>query len=161
MNNDLSLRILNLIANVKFLLSCLILFTFSCNNENSEKPLENILEVVNEHEYVKQDSVKETSPTVKNSVTEEYVITFAEWYDKSTNVTCIVIREDSLFTIINDGSLNGNKNEVIESGILRIHEKTGQTILTKDPNDIYAPEIGGCSDGPIVVDLENKVIEFC
>ena len=143
---------------LSLLLICTLFFLFSCENPESNManaPTPKHTDTVGQHR-VKNDSLTEP-----NFTKEVYTITFAEWYDKSTNVTCIVIREDSLFTIINDGSLNGNKNDTIDSGILRTHIKSGKSILSKKPEDIHAPEIGGCSDGPRVIDLVNKIIEFC
>ena len=140
---------------------CYILMVLSCDNEPVKDVRSNSQLIIIYNDSIVSDSAITTLPKATSGAAEEYIITFAEWQDKSTNVTCIVIRQDSLFTIINDGSLTGKKNEVIESGILRIHKKTGKTILTKELEDIHAPEIGGCSDGPIVVDLKNKIIELC
>ncbi len=140
---------------------CYILMVLSCDNEPVKDVRSNSQLIIIYNDSIVSDSAITTLPKATSGTAEEYIITFAEWQDKSTNVTCIVIRQDSVFTIINDGSLTGKKNEVIESGILRIHKKTGKTILTNELEDIHAPEIGGCSDGPIVVDLKNKIIELC
>lgn len=138
-----------------------VLFLFACENSNQHKIGHPSQHVNKTTDTTLQNQIQIDSTQVPKYTKETYTITFAEWYDKSTNVTCIVVREDSLFTIINDGSLNGNKNDTIDTGIIKTHLKTKKTILSKKPEDIHAPEIGGCSDGPRVIDLVNKIIEFC
>jgi len=146
---------------LSLLLICTLLFLFACENPEQNMANAPIPSTPNQTDTVEQHHLKNDTLTEPNFTEEVYTITFAEWYDKSTNVTCIVVREDSLFTIINDGSLNGNKNDTIDTGIIKTHLKTKKTILRKKPEDIHAPEIGGCSDGPRVIDLVNKIIEFC
>lgn len=148
-------------ANLFFLLLSSSAIIVSCQSSSSSEMIDHSQLVIKNNDSIVSDTIVEPLPEVKNGKEEVYTITFAEWADKSTNVSCIVIRQDSLFTIINDGSLGGEKGQVIDSGIIRIHKETGQTILSKKPEDVDAPEVGGCTDGPIVVDLVNKIIVFC
>ena len=50
---------------------------------------------------------------------------------------------------------------VIEEGTLMWHATSGQWIIGTAPGDVDAPEAGGCSDGPAVVDLERKIYWTC
>ena len=50
---------------------------------------------------------------------------------------------------------------VIEEGTLMWHATSGQWIIGTAPGDVDAPGVGGCSDGPAVVDLERKIYWTC
>ena len=50
---------------------------------------------------------------------------------------------------------------VVAEGALMWHAASGQWIIGHSPADQYAPEVGGCSDGPEVVDLRQKVYWTC
>lgn len=50
---------------------------------------------------------------------------------------------------------------LIEEGTLMFHKKTQGWIISTSPKDINAKEVGGCSDGPTVVDLINKIYWSC
>jgi len=63
--------------------------------------------------------------------------------------------------------INNNKgsifpvNEIIESGKLLYHPKFKEWIISNSSEDSNAIEIGGCSDGPAVVDLIDKIYWTC
>lgn len=67
----------------------------------------------------------------------------------------VVISGDSV-KIINNGGLSGKKGDVIEYGKIVKHKATGQWIISTKPEDEFANEVGGCSDGPRVIDFKNK-----
>jgi hypothetical protein len=50
---------------------------------------------------------------------------------------------------------------VIAEGTLMWHAKSRQWIIGDRPSDRYAPEVGGCSDGPEVVDLQRRIYWTC
>ena len=50
---------------------------------------------------------------------------------------------------------------VIASGELFWHTASGKWIIVTSPEDKEAKEVGGCSDGPEVVDLEKKIYWTC
>ena len=50
---------------------------------------------------------------------------------------------------------------VIEEGTLMWHPATGQWIIGTHPSAVDATEVGGCSDGPAVVDLERRIYWTC
>ncbi|WP_209144220.1 MULTISPECIES: hypothetical protein [Chitinophaga] len=50
---------------------------------------------------------------------------------------------------------------MIDSGIILRHKKTGKWIIAHDKKDADAPEAGGCSDGPSVIDFKRKIFRMC
>jgi hypothetical protein len=66
-----------------------------------------------------------------------------------------VISGDSI-KIINNGSMPGRKGDIIEQGTIIRHKFTGQWIIATKPEDEFAEEVGGCSDGPRVIDFKKK-----
>ena len=88
-----------------------------------------------------------------------YKVAFAEWGGKSlgSSVT-LVIKGNSIKVIANDKSnfSETKKGDIIEQGIILKHKKTGKWIIGHTANDIFAKEIGGCSEGPTVIDFKNK-----
>ena len=50
---------------------------------------------------------------------------------------------------------------IIAQGEIAWHKPTKQWIIITSPEDRKAQEVGGCSDGPEVVDLENKIYWTC
>lgn len=93
--------------------------------------------------------------------TYKYTIAFAEWQGKSLGSTCTVRISGDSITIINNGTVSGKKGEVIESGLIMKHIRTGKWIVAHSPADKYAKEIGGCTDGPPVIDFKNKKFWLC
>jgi hypothetical protein len=49
----------------------------------------------------------------------------------------------------------------LEEGTVERHAKSGQWIIVRTPADREAEDVGGCSDGPTVIDLRNKVYWTC
>jgi hypothetical protein len=50
---------------------------------------------------------------------------------------------------------------VVDEGILLWHATSKQWIIGENKADADIAEVGGCSDGPYVVDLERKVFWTC
>lgn len=90
-------------------------------------------------------------------------IAFAEWHGESMGEkVTIVIKGDSIKVVYEgDGQIcEKGKKEVIEEGIIMKH-KSGDWIIGKDPNDVNLDEVGGCTDGPAVIDFKNKKFWMC
>lgn len=107
-----------------------------------------------------------TTIFIKNNIpasgTYIYSLAFAEFGGKSLGADCKVeIIGDSISVIHNGGNISGNKGDIIAAGHIRWHKATKQWIIAESENDIYADEVGGCSDGPIIVDFENKKVWLC
>jgi hypothetical protein len=73
-------------------------------------------------------------------------------------------------TVEIDGSrvlvTNNDNDEVfplglIVDGALLWHRATEQWIIGNDSEDAFATEVGGCSDGPLVIDLEAREFWTC
>ncbi len=91
-----------------------------------------------------------------------YQVAFAEWQGRSLGATVLIkIKGDSIYVIHNGGNLSGEKGEVIDSGIIMKHRRTGKWIIGHTPGDKEAPEVGGCSDGPSVIDFNRKQFWLC
>jgi hypothetical protein len=91
-----------------------------------------------------------------------YKIAFAEWNGKSNGATCLVTIKGDSITIIHDGSnLSGMKGDTLNRGIIMKHKKTGQWIIGHSSKDKDAKEVGGCSDGPSVIDFKRKRFWLC
>lgn len=63
--------------------------------------------------------------------------------------------------LINEAQSSVFPKGVIAEGNLMWHAKSGQWIISQSPLDRLADEVGGCSDGPEVVDLEHRVYWTC
>lgn len=50
---------------------------------------------------------------------------------------------------------------VVDEGTLLWHAATGQWIIGQSEADAEAPAVGGCSDGPAVVDLKERIYWTC
>jgi hypothetical protein len=94
--------------------------------------------------------------------TYTYSIAFAEWDGKSLGATCtVIIKGDSIKVVHNGkGNLTGEKGDILDAGIIMKH-KTGKWIVGHSVTDKDAKEIGGCSDGPSVVDFKRKIFWSC
>ncbi|SKA41636.1 hypothetical protein SAMN04488128_105485 [Chitinophaga eiseniae] len=91
-----------------------------------------------------------------------YQVAFDEWGGRSHGATVLVkIKGDSIYVIHNGGNLSGKKGEIIDSGIIMKHRKSGAWIIGHTPADKDAPEVGGCSDGPSVIDFKRKKFRLC
>lgn len=49
----------------------------------------------------------------------------------------------------------------LEEGTLERHAKSGEWIIVREPADRQAEEVGGCTDGPTVVDLKDRIYWTC
>ena len=101
-------------------------------------------------------SATTTLGQIPKSGTYEYEVAFAEWSGKSLGTTVTVVISGDSVKIINNGGLSGKKGDVIEYGKIVKHKTTGQWIIATKPEDEFANEVGGCSDGPRVIDFKNK-----
>jgi len=92
-----------------------------------------------------------------------YKVAFAEWKGESLGATCTVkIKGDSITVIHNgDKNLTGKKGSIIAQGIIMKHTKSGKWIIGHSSKDKEAKDIGGCSDGPAIIDFTNKKFWTC
>lgn len=91
-----------------------------------------------------------------------YDVAFDEWQGRSHGATVLVkVKGDSIYIIHNGGNLSGKKGEIIDCGIIMKHRKSGAWIIGHKAGDIDAPVVGGCSDGPSVIDFKRKKFRLC
>ena len=99
-----------------------------------------------------------TRAQIPKDGTYTYKIAFAEWGGKSLGATCTVKIKGNSIKIIHNGkgNLTGNKGDILDEGIIMKHSKTGQWIIGHSRKDKNAKEVGGCSEGPSVIDFKHK-----
>ena len=92
-----------------------------------------------------------------------YKIAFAEWGGKSLGSTCTVIIKGNHIKVLHNGKpgLMGKKGEIIDQGIIMKHSRTGHWIIGHHAKDKNAKEVGGCSEGPSVIDFKHKQFWLC
>jgi len=78
---------------------------------------------------------------------------------QSINLNAVI--EEGTITLTNDTDSEIFPKGIIEKGLLFWHVKSSQWIIVVDKEDKDALDVGGCSDGPEVVDLENKIYWTC
>lgn len=92
-----------------------------------------------------------------------YDIAFAEWGGKSMGEKVTVIIKKGIVKIIyeGDGQLTlTKKSEIIDEGMILKH-KSGVWIIGTDEKDMNIEEVGGCTDGPRVIDFEKMKFWMC
>lgn len=96
------------------------------------------------------------------SGTYTYDIAFAEWNGHTLDYKALVyIQGDSVEVYLLHGKLTGvPPRGGLAGGRLR-KRRSGVWIISSDPADVNAEEVGGCTDGPPVIDLKKKVFWMC
>lgn len=92
-----------------------------------------------------------------------FSVAFDEWGGKSLGTTCTVIINRDSVRVLHDGTgnLSGNKGDVLEAGVLMKHKRTGKWIIGHRAEDVNAKEIGGCGEGPTIIDLRRRIFWTC
>lgn len=84
----------------------------------------------------------------------------AEQYRIRSIELLVEIRGNHIVVINNDRS-DVFPMGVLEEGTLMWHSKSGQWIIGTVPSDSDADEVGGCTDGPTVIDLQKRIYWTC
>jgi len=84
---------------------------------------------------------------------------FAE-HPNSESISLDVKITGSKITVTNNNELSTWPKGVVEEGQLFLHSSK-KWIITHNESDKQATEVGGCTDGPTVVDLIKKVYWTC
>ncbi|GAB5558055.1 MAG: hypothetical protein SchgKO_22680 [Schleiferiaceae bacterium] len=94
--------------------------------------------------------------------TYSYDIAFAEWNGKTLgDKVNITISGDQIEVVYAEGNLsNTEPGYVFVKGVIKKH-KSGAWIICETPDDINASEVGGCVDGPYVIDFDKKLFWLC
>jgi len=96
--------------------------------------------------------------------TGEYVFEhkFAEAEQSSiSSITLDVQIRGRHIVLINNGRTDVFPAGIINEGTLMWHAASDQWIIAKEPAAAEASAVGGCSDGPEVVDLERRIYWTC
>ena len=89
-----------------------------------------------------------------------YDVAFAEFDGESLCTTCIVVIKGNTIKVMNNGSMSGDFGDTIEEGTIMKH-KSGKWIIASSNEDVGLDEIGGCSDGPRIIDFKNMKFWTC
>jgi hypothetical protein len=91
-----------------------------------------------------------------------YTIRWDEFGGKDLGNTCTVIVYNDSIKVIHNGKTNltGNKGDLLYQGIILKH-KSGKWIIGHSRKDRSAKEIGGCAEGPTLIDFKQKIIWLC
>lgn len=84
----------------------------------------------------------------------------AEFSDSPGFPVKVTIRGYTI-TVINPKPYGPIPAGVIDEATLMWHRRTNQWILGYEDADRDAPEVGGCSDGPNVIDFKTRIIWTC
>ena len=95
--------------------------------------------------------------------TYKFSIRDAEYVGHPIVAKCkVIINGNKIKVIYTDNTLTLIKyGDTFDEGTLIWHKKTKQWIIGHSKQDINAKEVGGCSDGPRVIDLKKKEIWNC
>lgn len=89
-----------------------------------------------------------------------YEVAFAEWEGKSLDAKVEVVIDGDSIIVKNYQGLSGKRGDVLDSGIISQH-KSGEWIIAHSDADKNFEEIGGCSNGPVMIDFKNGKIWLC
>ena len=95
--------------------------------------------------------------------TYTYKLSFTESKSKSSKAICVVRIQGDSITIIHAGKghLSGKNGDIIDQGIIMKHKKSHKWIIGHSPEDRDAKEIGGCTDGPLIIDFRRRRLHMC
>ena len=85
---------------------------------------------------------------------------FAE-HPQMSSITFNVTIDGDKITLTNPKAADPFPAGIIEQGQLVWHQASSSWIIAHSDADQFAPEVGGCSEGPHVVDLHAKVYWTC
>ena len=101
------------------------------------------------------------SPPLKDG---EYIFEhkFAEAEQHSIKSIQLIVKiKGNHIVVVNHDRYDVFPEGILEEGELMLHPKSSQWIITNSSSDIEADDVGGCSDGPTVIDLKNRIYWTC
>ena len=149
---------------IPYLILLLVAVSCSSSEEQKEKPKKKEeksakIETPQEKEVV---NPKKTEGIPADG-TYLYDIAFSEYRGESMGEkVTVIISGDSIKVVYEgDGNLsNAKAGTVFGQGMLRKH-KSGRWIISQSPEDTEIDEVGGCTDGPEVIDFEEEKFWMC
>lgn len=89
-----------------------------------------------------------------------YELYFSEFNGRLENLPVEIVITNRQITVYNSRENPLLGDEIIIQGIL-IKHNSGSWIIAQSESDKNAKEIGGCTDGPVPINFETKIIEWC
>lgn len=147
----------------QFILPALLISViYGCKSDTSALETKNAVEISQDSTLINNEKVDSSTLITEDIILRQsFTLKFAEWEGDEMDASCDVVITGDSIKVFNDGSIPGKIGKIMEEGIIRIHTTSGKTIISHHPKDVNSKEIGGCSDGPTVIDLKNKIIWFC
>lgn len=105
-----------------------------------------------------QETVVQSSEIPQGKM--EYELYYSEWDGRMPNTSIDVIIKGNHITVLKNEKTNLTGDQLIIEGTLMKHV-SGVWIITDQPSDKDAEEIGGCTGGPIPINFKTKVLEWC
>lgn len=102
---------------------------------------------------------KEPTPPIASGV-YQFQHKFAE-HPSMPSIEVKVIVESRRIKIVNEQATDVFPGGILADGEILWHAGSKQWIIGKNESDKDAAEVGGCSDGPEVIDLANKIYWTC
>lgn len=85
---------------------------------------------------------------------------FAE-HPNMKSISLEAIIKNGEISLINKGPSDIFSKGVIKKGEMFWHEKSGEWIILSTAEDKHAEHVGGCTDGPEVIDMAKKIYWTC
>ena len=105
------------------------------------------------------------APAVKHKIPlKPGTYTFRHRFAEQPNLgigTVLVTIKGGNITVFNPRTTDVFPKGVLAQGKLVWHQKSKQWIIAEYPSDKDAQDVGGCSEGPDVVDLQNRIYWTC
>ena len=92
----------------------------------------------------------------------EYV--FSHRFAEHPNISSIEVRvqlSGNRITVINDNEDSVFPVGLLESGTLMWHSGASRWVIVESAEELSATEVGGCSDGPTTIDLDQRIFWTC
>ena len=94
----------------------------------------------------------------------EYIFThkFAEAEQHTIQSIKVTVKiKGNHIAVINNDKFDVFPEGILEEGTLMWHTKSQQWIIAHQPSDADLDDVGGCSDGPTVIDLRKRIYWTC
>lgn len=94
----------------------------------------------------------------------EYTLVYDEWGPGVLEGTCFVIIKGDSITVYENSHQELERAEegaIMNKGKILKHKKTGKWIIANSPEDVNAKDIGGCTDGPTIIEFDRRVYHGC
>lgn len=162
-------QLITFILAVVFLSSC---STNTSQNENElteNTELENSEEVnsvktpTNDDQSANTNEVNANSDEILPNGTYIFDVAYAEWQGQSMDEKVkVIIKGNSITILYEEGGemISLEKGALMTQGKIMKH-KSGEWIIGKMESDKDLDEVGGCTDGPEIIDFKNKTYWIC